>query len=382
MPVSALPPRSTRGHVTDLRPRVAPAWVEACETALSLQQDRAVLDPRREGRRRPPGADLSRLLLVRQHRDRASPRPGPAARRGSPPREPNLSFTESRATSSGPPQPSNGSGSCTAPSSTRLPTASPSSVSPGPAPAARPCRAAPGRRRGSCGCRRWPGRGVWEQVARVKSPNRSRSVIVRPDPVGAAHPPGDPVDDGDEDGVEVGRGAGSAPRALCDPIDRRRRPTSTGRGSRLWARACRCRPEASPSMATRASSLEPGHLPTVTMPRPCSLAAVFGPTPTAAAPGAGGGSRARRRAARPAGRRAWPPPLATLARNLVRATPTVIARPTSRAPLAAGRRRCRPATRRCAAARRRRGTPRRSTGPRPAASCRSNTAKTAFDASV
>ena len=62
--------------------------------------------------------------------------------------------------------------------------------------------------------------------------------------------------------------------------------------------------------------------------------------------------------------------LATLARNLVGATPTVIGSPTSSSTRAAAARRSRAASRRSAACRGRRGTPRRSTAPRPAASCR------------
>ena len=50
------------------------------------------------------------------------------------------------------------------------------------------------------------------------------------------------------------------PRARCDPIDRRRRPTSTARGSRLWARAWRCRPDPRPRTAISVASIEPGHL--------------------------------------------------------------------------------------------------------------------------
>ena len=38
--------------------------------------------------------------------------------------------------------------------------------------------------------------------------------------------------------------------ALCDPIESRRRPTTIGRGSWLWASACRCRPDAFPNSAT------------------------------------------------------------------------------------------------------------------------------------
>ena len=43
---------------------------------------------------------------------------------------------------------------------------------------------------------------------------------------------------------------GERPSALCAPNVRRRRRTRTGRGSRLCARACRCRPAALPSSET------------------------------------------------------------------------------------------------------------------------------------
>ncbi len=52
------------------------------------------------------------------------------------------------------------------------------------------------------------------------------------------------------------------------------------------------------------------------------------PHPVDARPAAGAGTRARRRSGPPTARPASRPPLATLARNLVRATPTVIGRPT------------------------------------------------------
>ena len=47
---------------------------------------------------------------------------------------------------------------------------------------------------------------------------------------------------------------GERPSARCDPIEPRRRPTCTGRGSRLWARAWRWRPDARPSIETSAAS--------------------------------------------------------------------------------------------------------------------------------
>ncbi|CNG75576.1 Uncharacterised protein [Mycobacterium tuberculosis] len=71
--------------------------------------------------------------------------------------------------------------------------------------------------------------------------------------------------------------------------------------------------------------------PTVVAPNLASFAAVAGPTPHSRRTGSG-----RRNSASPSGGTTSSPsglatPLATLARNLVRATPTVIGRPTSSA---------------------------------------------------
>ena len=65
---------------------------------------------------------------------------------------------------------------------------------------------------------------------------------------------------------------GERPRARCEPIDPRRRRRCTGRGSRLWASACRCRPVAGPSIATRAASGRSASRPTVVTPRVTELA--------------------------------------------------------------------------------------------------------------
>ena len=121
---------------------------------------------------------------------------------------------------------------------------------------------------------------------------------------------------------------GERPSARCDPIERRRRPTCTGRGSRLWASAWRCRPAARPSIETSAASASWATSPTVLIPRSRSLPAVTGPTPQSRSTGSGW-----RKASSPSGGTTSRPsglatPLATLARNFVLATPTVIGRPT------------------------------------------------------
>ena len=81
---------------------------------------------------------------------------------------------------------------------------------------------------------------------------------------------------------------GDGPSARCAPIERRRRPTCTGRGSRLCASAWRWRPDAAAehrrSARLRASSATS---PTVVIPRSCSLAAVTAPTPQSRSTGNG-----------------------------------------------------------------------------------------------
>ena len=56
---------------------------------------------------------------------------------------------------------------------------------------------------------------------------------------------------------------GPRPIARCAPIERRRRPGCTGRGSRLWARAWRWRPDPRPTIAISRSSLIRATSPTV-----------------------------------------------------------------------------------------------------------------------
>ena len=95
----------------------------------------------------------------------------------------------------------------------------------------------------------------------------------------------------------------------------------------MCARACRWRPtrgRAAPRVADGSSAATS---PTVWIPRACNFSAVTGPTPQRRSPAADAGSRARRRAttSRPSG---LATPLATLARNFVRATPTVMGSPT------------------------------------------------------
>ena len=152
------------------------------------------------------------------------------------------------------------------------------------------------------------------------------------DAAGGAHAARDAVDEPDERRVDlVGRCAARRPSARCD-ADRAAPPAApapaAGRGcARARAGAG---PTPRPSIdderrprRARATS------PTVVIPRACSLrGGDRRRRPRAARPGAGAGTRARRSGgttSRPSG---LATPLATLARNFVRATPTVIGRPT------------------------------------------------------
>ena len=168
-------------------------------------------------------------------------------------------------------------------------------------------------------------RGAGEVVE--ADPNRDGA----PDPAGVAHPAGDPVDDAQEQRLDrLGRLA-ATPERLLRP-DRAAalagddRPRIAVVGERV-------------EVATRADA---EHRDEVSLSQHGDLAhgdgcrgratcaRSQGRRPTGGRPGAGGGTRARDRVRPPAGHRAWRRPLATLARNFVRATPTVIGNPTSR----------------------------------------------------
>ena len=87
-------------------------------------------------------------------------------------------------------------------------------------------------------------------------------------------------------------------------------------------------PTPRPSIATSTGSPSSATSPTVVIPRSWSLSAVIGPTPHSRPTGSGcrkSSSRSGGTTSRPSG---FATPLATLARNFVRATPTVIASPT------------------------------------------------------
>ncbi len=121
---------------------------------------------------------------------------------------------------------------------------------------------------------------------------------------------------------------GLRPRARCEPIEPRRRRACTGLGSRLCASACRCRPDARPSIETSTASGSSATWLTVSIPRSRSRRAVTGPTPQSRSTGSGCRNASSRSGGTTSSPSGLATPLATLARNFVRATPTVIGSPT------------------------------------------------------
>ena len=112
------------------------------------------------------------------------------------------------------------------------------------------------------------------------------------------------------------------PNARWVPIARRRRPTVTGRGSRLCASACSLRPAPLPHSITSAVSSSSATCATVSMPTRRMRSEVAGPTPHSASIGSGW-----RKASSPSGGTTsspsgLQPADAILATNLVGATPT------------------------------------------------------------
>ena len=171
---------------------------------------------------------------------------------------------------------------------------------------------------------------VCERVAREKSSKRSRSTTVRPTRRAAAHPAGDAVDERDERRVDLVRRPRRRGRARAARRSSRAggRPR-TRRGSRLCASACRCRPDARPSIATSAASSSRATCADRRDARGRG-ASPRSPAPTPQSRSTGSGCR---NASSPSGGTTSRPsgfatPLATFARNFVRATPTVIGRPT------------------------------------------------------
>ena len=122
------------------------------------------------------------------------------------------------------------------------------------------------------------GRGsVRDRVARVKSSNRSRSTTVRPTRRARRSRRATPSTRATTIASISSGGGAPRPSAHCDPIERRRRRRTTGRGSRLCASAWSCRPDARPSIQTSAASGMPATWPTVVIPRRRSFSAVDRP---------------------------------------------------------------------------------------------------------
>ena len=175
---------------------------------------------------------------------------------------------------------------------------------------------------------------VCERVAREKSSKRRRSVIVRQTRRAARRRPPSRSTSPTSAASSESCVHGLRPSARCAPIERRRRRRSTGRGSRLCASAWSLRPDARPSMSTSAASGSRATSATSVMPRSRSFWAVTAPTPQRRSTGSG----CRKSSSPPGGTRSSPSgfatALATFARNLVFAMPTVIGSPTSLAHLA------------------------------------------------
>ena len=161
------------------------------------------------------------------------------------------------------------------------------------------------------------------------------------------------------------------PSARWAPIERRRRPVSTRRGSRLCASAWRCRPAPRPSSATSESASTAATCPTVR--QPAGVQPSRRRRPDAPEPLDGEGVEERELLVRLDDEQ--PVRLGHGARDLreeLRARDPDGDRQSdlARARRAAAGRRSRRESRRCAPSRARPGTPRRSRGPRPAGSRR------------
>ena len=227
---------------------------------------------------------------------------------------------------------------------------------------------------------------VCDRVMRVKSSKRSRSVTRARRPGRRAQPAGDAVDEADA-ARRRARSAdrGERPRARCEPIEPRAAPAATGRGSRLRAERVEVRARRHDrAWRSSAASAQAGHVADGVDAAGVQLVGGLGARrPTAARPAAGGGTPARRRAARPAARRAWPPRWRPWPGTWCGRRRRVIGRPTrSRTVARAAGRRSRPA---CPTIRRSPPTSRNASSiemPSTSGVVSSNTSNTALLASV
>ena len=97
----------------------------------------------------------------------------------------------------------------------------------------------------------------------------------------------------------------------------------------MCASACSLRPDPRPSIPTSTVSAISATSPTVVIPRACSLSAVLTPTPHSFSTGSGCRNASSSSGSTTSSPSGFATPEATLARNFVRATPTVIGSPTS-----------------------------------------------------
>ena len=172
---------------------------------------------------------------------------------------------------------------------------------------------------------------VRDRVARVKSSKRNRSTTVRPTRPDCRMRCVTRSTMLRNTASSSPAAFGRRPSARCEPIEERRFRACTGRGSRLCASALSFLPAATPTRPMSVSSGRSATSPTVESPTSWSFAAVTAPTPQRRSTASG-----RRNSSSPVGSTRSRPsgfatPLATLARNFVRATPTVMLRPTSAA---------------------------------------------------
>ena len=181
---------------------------------------------------------------------------------------------------------------------------------------------------------------VCDRVAREKSPKRRRSTTVRQTRSAARIRRARRSTSAIRKLSSSAAVRGRRPSARCAPIERRRRPVCTRRGSRLWASACRWRPAARPSISTRASprSARRAGRPS-RCPRSCSfLRRHLADAPQPLRPAAGAGTPSSPPGSTTSSPSGLATALATLARNFVRATPTEIGSPASSRTRGAARR--------------------------------------------
>ena len=170
---------------------------------------------------------------------------------------------------------------------------------------------------------------VCDRVAREKSSKRSRRTTVRADALRRAQPARDAIDERRRAPRRPPRPSSASARAHAARRSSRaggRLAPAAGRDcARARAGAGRPRGRAA---TTSASSPSRATWPTVAIPRARSFRDVTGPTPQSRSTASGcrnASSRSGGTTSRPSG---FATPLATLARNFVRATPTVIGSPT------------------------------------------------------